>query len=563
MPPPPEPVRAIAYLRQSAARAGESDTDSLSLRSQEARFRQWCDREGATAVAVVSDHDVRGTVADRPGLDELRRRIVAERPDTLWLFSLSRLARDVVIHFSLIRELHTLGIQHIVSETEGAVTDEFFHGIMALMHSKARTEMSAHLKGAFARRARDGGFPVGPTPIAYRRPHTITVTRANGTSYQRETGEPVIDADGAAFVLDLFERFDAGASLHQLACELAAQGPGPRGGSWTRRTVKRILQSPIYAGDIAHHGTVVAHDDRWQIVPRDLWARVQARMRRAVVVRNERARGSWLEGLVWHACGQRMYWQRYTGASPHRRAKGTAGASYPAVPQNQNGVKDDVGGAVRSTGYPVESACAPFAFPHQRLSSIAGQFLCRSYSDTSRCGHGRRIIGARLLETVVRECLLSDLGHLPTPATALETAQERSGGPDGVRTRARIDKALTTAQDRWKRNHERFSAGKLPPDVMDTEDTLLATAERVHAESIAALPQPPDPKRIARAHEELAAMRDVLEHASGERLRVFVEALGTVIVGEDGIGITYMDDAAAFVAVPSRISVPKGGKGFR
>lgn len=508
MPPPPEPVRAIAYLRQSAARAGESDTDSLSLRSQEARFRQWCEREGATAVAVVSDHDVRGTVADRPGLDELRRRIATDRPDTLWLFSLSRLARDVVIHFSLIRELHALGIQHIVSETEGAVTDEFFHGIMALMHSKARTEMSAHLRGAFARRARDGGFPVGPTPIAYRRPHTITVTRANGTSYQRETGEPVIDAEGAAFVLDLFQRFDTGASLHALACELAAQGPGPRGGAWTRRTVKRILQSPIYAGDIAHHGTVVAHDERWQIVPRDLWNRVQARMSRAVVVRNERDRGSWLEGLVWHQCGQRMYWQRY---------------------------------------------------PHGET----GKFLCRSYSDTARCGHGRRIIGAKLLETVVRDCLMRDFADLPTATTALAAAQERSGGPDGVRTRARIDNALTAAQDRWRRNHERFSAGKLPPDVMDAEDARLQESVEKYNSEYNNLPQPPDPRRIAAAHRDLSAMRDVLEHASGERLRGFVEQLGTVVVGEDGIGITYLGDAAAFVSVPTRIVVPVGGKGYR
>lgn len=498
-------TRAIAYCRQSEGRSGETATDSLSIRSQELRFHQWCASNNAIPVAVVSDHDVRGTVADRPGLADLRRAVIEHRPTVLWVISLSRLARDIVIHFSIIRDLQTLGVTRIVSETEGEVTDEFFHGIMALMHSKARKEMSAHLKGAFARRARDGGFPTGPTPLGFARPHRITITRANGTRYERATGEPVIDEPSAELVRDLFHRAAAGESLTAITASLRNAGPGTRGGQWRATTLRRLLTSPIYAGDIAHHGDVVAHDERWAIIDRATWNAVQQRIASNVVVRNTDREHHALEGLVRHDCGQRMYFQ-----------------------------------------------------PDKRGGS---SFICRGQWEGS-CTGERRIIGARLLMAAVRTALTADLGNRAMPATALRMAQDASGGPLAVKRHRALDKRATDAQNRWQRAYERFVAGKIDSALMDTEDATLAATMASVDQDRATIPAPPDPDAIERTAAMLTTVAESMGAASDDRLAQLVRTLGGIVVSAAGVRIDYLPAFAPHLT-PSTVPVPRWGKGVR
>lgn len=291
--------RILVYLRQSEKRGGEDERTSLSIRSQQERAQAYASSVGGTIVRVVTDHDLRGWDADRPGVRELIEAARSERADVVWLFSLARLARDLILQLMICRDLEKAGAGRIVTELEGGIDDPFIRGLYGLMNEKATRETSAHLRASFARRARDGGFPTGRTPMGYTRPHRITIQRANGTSYERQTGEPIIDPEQAAFVRSLYDRFDAGESLHSIASDLAAQGPGPRGGTWERSSVRALLSAPIYAGDIAHKGVVVAHNDAWAIVPRDQWDRVQAKLSRLTVVRRGEL-DSWIEGLVVH-----------------------------------------------------------------------------------------------------------------------------------------------------------------------------------------------------------------------------------------------------------------------
>jgi len=500
--------RVVIYARQSEQRPGEDAKTSLSLRSQEERGKAWVASIGGTVAQVITDHDLRGADADRPGIKTLLDAVKSQRVDIVWLFALSRLARDLILQLMICREIERAGVGRIVSDTEGGIDDPFIRGIYGLMNENATRQTSAHLKNAFARRARDGGFPTGPTPTGFRRPHTITIHRANGTSYERQTGEPLIDPDGAAIILDLFTRFDAGESIHTLAESMAALGPGPRGGQWERSTVRAMLQSPIYTGDIAHHGQVVAHNDAWQIVPRDLFDRVQAKLSRAPVIRRNQI-DSWLEGYVTHVCGQRMYWQSYSKGS-------------------------------------------------------GGMFVCRGLGKTMtvHCTEPRKIIGGQLLETAVRRCLVADFAGVRTPAEALTIAQERSGGTSVVKHRARLDKRLSDAQARWQRMSSRYAVGKLPGDVMDVEDELLATAEREHAEAVAALPKPQSLAAIEQMSQQLSTMTEVIAETSGDRLRTLLATLGTVYVSEHGVRVVYLPEVAPHLPGVV-IAVPRGGKGFR
>lgn len=498
-------LRAIGYLRQSERRIGETGLTSLSIRAQETRFSQWCASSGVTAVGVVSDHDIRGNVADRPGLHELRRRIVEDRVNTVWVISLSRLARDIIIHFSLIRELQTLGITRIYSDTEGEIADEFFHGILALMHAKSKTEQSAHLRGTFARRAKDGGFPVGATPLGYRRPQTIVATRGNGTTYERQTGRPAIDEEGAAIIRRIYASWTAGASAIAIANALDEDRvPTPRGGVWGERYMTKILRNPIYAGDIAHHGVVVAHNDDWQIVERATWDKAQRRFTHLVTVRN--GPDHWLEGLVRHACGQRMYF------APRSNGLG---------------------------GYQCLTA--------RRVRSV-------------HCGIARPSIAISLIDPAVRHALALDLAGVTPAPEALRIAQDLAGGSKASTARAMLDRRLAAAEARWLRNHERFSDGKLPPTVMDQEDVRLELERSAIAQEIAVLPQAPNPVEIGRVSRVLESLAETIPTMSDAELRLALLDLGHVEVGPDGVTMRYSIDPFGVFLAPATIAVKGRGR---
>lgn len=500
------PVRAIGYCRQSEARSGErSALDSLSIRSQEDRFRQWCAANDAHPLGVVADHDLRGSDPARPGLDELRHRITSDGANTLWLISLSRLARDIVLHFSLIREFQSLGITRIVSDTEGEIADEFFHGILALMHQKNRTEMSAHLRGAHARRLRDGAFPSGNAAIGYVRPHTITVTRSDGTAYTRQTGTPVVDQDGADFVRDLFARYASGEPLSAIT-ESLRQETGARGGQWTNTTVRRLLTNPIYRGDIAHKGTVVAHNDDWRIIDDVTWTTVQRRIAGNVVVQhNGRPSHPW-EGVIVHSCSRRMYYQY------DRRSGG-------------------------------------------------GSFRCSGHYDRT-CTDPRPVVGGTILSTAIRRALSLDLEHVEMPLRAHENAQDALGGREAVKRRAALERRERDARARWQRAYDRYAVGKIDGHVMDDEDARLAEALASIAHDREHLPQPISLETLTAAAESLVTVRDVIASATDHELRRFVESVGVVTVSSDGARIAYTG-AIAHLITAHTVPMPAGGRGLR
>jgi DNA invertase Pin-like site-specific DNA recombinase len=498
------PLRVLAYVRQSEAQAGEDAATSLSLRSQEDRFRQWCVDNDATPLGVIADHDLRGHDPARPGIRQLLDDAERLQADAVWVLSLSRFARDHIYQELTWRDLQSRGVTHLISAIESGTSDPFVRGIYGLMHAKSRTEMSAHLKGAFARRARDGGFPVGAAPLGYVRPHAITITRANGTSYDRQTGEPVIDPEAAAFVRDLFHRFATGTGMKAIARSLAGETTR-HGAVWHVHSLRWILTNPIYVGDIQHTGTIVAHNPAWAIVDRATWDRVQDRIAANQGKRGNRGeRKHWLQNLVYHDCGAKAYYQPY--------------------------------GAGRETGY----------------------YGCRTHWAPVKCTAGRRTISATILASLVRDCLRHDIGSRPIAATALQMAQDACGGHDAALTRKRAERALASAKDRWKRNHERFSAGKLPPDVMDTEDVLLQESIEKYNSEYNNLPKPPDPDVFARVDARFTSINQLIDVMTEDELRQTLEPIGVVIVGVDGVTIRYTGDAATLIPHPVVLPVSNG-----
>lgn len=500
---PDDPLRILGYGRQSLARPGENEASSLSLRGQADLFAAECDRRGWVNAGFVVDHDLKGDDPNRPGIHELIERVKAGAVDGVWVTMLNRFSNDYIWQGLTWRQLKQLGVAHLVSYVEGPVEDEFILGIHGLVSGKRITELRVHLKNAFARRAKDGGFPVGSTPLGYARPHRITATRANGTTYDRQTGTPEIDPEDATLVRAIFDRAADGESLRSIAAWLASTVPSARGGNWSAGQVRRILRNPIYCGDVSHNGTVVAHTDAWAIVDRATWDRANARLSRAVVV--HRADRHWLQALVRHACGQRYYFQPY----PRETAEG--------------------------------------------WYRCRGAQLARPYA----CTLPRRSVATRPLTAAVRRCLALDLAAVRPASEAVARAHELAGGPAALRARAELDKRLRTAEAEHGRMLLRYRRGRLAEDAMDREDELLAAERAAVAAAIAALPQAPNLDAIAETGALLGMLAAELPAMTDWELRPILTELGEAVVSEAGVRIAYAVDPHGIFVRPATVPLAR------
>lgn len=192
-------------------------------------------------------------------------------------------------------------------------------------------------------------------------------------------------------------------------------------------------------------------------------------------------------------------------------------------------------------------------------------FVCRSHgSAVGLCDHGRRISGAKLLETAVRSAIVADIGNRRTSTDALTYARELAGGRDAVRARARIDKELADARARHRRYDERFGDGHLSSARMDEEDARLRAVEAAYPAKIAALPAPPNVAAIDALSATLTRLSDYVPTMTGDEMRTLLDDLSaSVVVSDAGVRLVYGIDPHEAILTGACRRLPKWGKGVR
>jgi site-specific DNA recombinase len=238
------PLRAVAYVRLSRHKAGESKTDRRNSEVGLDTQRAGCERAiaalGGTVVAVEEDV-ISGDRLDRPGLWRAIERIVAGEANALIVYSLDRFGRDQNQQGVAVIEIKRAG-GRLLSATEnleeGPMGDfmRSVYGLAAALElSKIRERTSRAFDAKFRTTARYK--PSMRPPYGYRK---VGVKEA--TTYEIEPAE-------AAIVRRIFEERAAGASLRRIAVGLDRDGiPTPAGGGvWGQSTLNRILDRPAYA----------------------------------------------------------------------------------------------------------------------------------------------------------------------------------------------------------------------------------------------------------------------------------------------------------------------------
>lgn len=292
--------RAGLYVRVSAVmgRAGE---DFLSPSIQADTMRTAAARAGHTVVEVWEDIDVSGRSMERPALAEAMTAAREGRIDVLWVYDLSRFARNAAGALAELAVIEKTGVE-VLSATETldrkTSSGRLTAGVLLLLAEHYSDLVGDRWRGVIAANA-ERGVLHGKAPIGYVRTERRTVVP-----------DPVL---GPAMT-EAFRRAAAGESIQLLAREMSRMV----GRAIMPTTVRLALRSPTYLGLVRHKGQVLPgrHEP---LTDRETWDLVQLRLAAAAQIppRSKEARYA-LAGLVkCGGCG-RALWRRL----PNKRMKG-------------------------------------------------------------------------------------------------------------------------------------------------------------------------------------------------------------------------------------------------
>ncbi len=280
-PPPLAPglTRAALYARVSTREQADQET---SIPAQLAEGRRRLYAEGWLAGSEFADPGYTGTNMDRPGLQAMLAAARRREFEVLLIHKSDRLSREEMDFLVIKAELAQHGVR-IASVTEPFVggshpMDEMMEtlarGFNKLYISNLRAEVHKRLKANA-----EAGYANGWPPYGYRWADLS----------KRRSGWAVDDA-ADPWALYLFARFaEGGVTFAALARELNARGVPPPTASadvanrmphaaasgWVPWTIKKMLGSRLYRGEIHYQGDWLpgAHP---ALVDADTFARVQA-----------------------------------------------------------------------------------------------------------------------------------------------------------------------------------------------------------------------------------------------------------------------------------------------
>jgi DNA invertase Pin-like site-specific DNA recombinase len=485
-------TRAIMYCRQSKGRAGEDSSDALSLEAQEASILRYCQQREYAVVRTIRDHDISGERWDRPGIKDLLKAAESGEADVVVVFKLSRFSRDALYQEVTHRELKTRGVK-LESVTESGVDRPLMRMVYGGMNQEANEQHRETLRSNFEARARRGLHHAKP-PYGYR------AERDGRRSVMR------VEPEQAEVVQRIYQLRADGLSVIKIADRLNAEGvPSKNGNPWYQSTLRKMLNNASYAGYATLRGEVIGDLDPEHmpaIVERPLWQQVQRSFVYGERIPRNKATRSWLEGLVRHSCGRKMFlqWQHNTNA-----ASFVCTASY------------------------VEAAM--------------------------RCRDRPNSIKASVLEQAVRRCVELDFAHgFRDEVDAINARAARMGKPQAVNERERLEKRIVDTRASIERAREMVYRGHADELWLVGVTAKLDAELKEIAEQLAVYVDVPTPADLRPMVKYLDSIGDSFPVFPDEKKRAVLSALGVVRYQGGRIRIEYHPGYAYLFPNPTVVS---------
>jgi site-specific DNA recombinase len=234
--------KVVGYCRVST----ENQKEEGTIEIQEKALKGYVDKSDYELVRIFKDEGISGSseLENRPGLAELFNFIETERDiKGVLIFKLDRLARDLYIQEHLIKKLELLNKELIsIKEPDLSSKDPMrkaFRQFMGIVSELEKAFITLRLTGGRINKAQKGGFAGGSTAMGY-------LSKNKELKIDKEQAETI----KMIFKMKRYKKM----SLRGIARELNKLNIPTSGGKgkWHGRTIKYILENPIYKG-IAHY----------------------------------------------------------------------------------------------------------------------------------------------------------------------------------------------------------------------------------------------------------------------------------------------------------------------
>lgn len=250
--------RVFVYLRVSTTEQAE---EGYSLKEQEERLRKYCEAMDWVLVKIYTDGGFSGATLDRPALQQMVKDIEKGDADLVLVDKLDRMSRSQFDTLYLIRKVFEANNVAFVSRAEAFDTSTPFGramvGILAVFAELERERLKERTADGRKGRAEEGKWKGGPPPTGY--------------NYDKVSGFLEVNKYEAEQVKMVIEMFNNRTPVHAIMTRMNNKGYRTQHGEWTESTVKRVVASRVYLGEMLWQGewikgghTAISTEEAWQ-----------------------------------------------------------------------------------------------------------------------------------------------------------------------------------------------------------------------------------------------------------------------------------------------------------
>ena len=295
---PSRKLRCAVYTRKSSEEGLDMTFNSLDAQREacEAYVASQKPEGWVSMDDRYDDGGISGATLERPALERLRADIEAGRVDIVVVYKIDRLSRSLMDFAKLIEVFETHGVTFVSITQQFNTTTPMGRLTLNILLSFAQFEREVtaeRIRDKIAASRRKGMWMGGNPPLGY----------------DVKDRKLVVNAEEAALVREIFERFTTCGSATALARTLRAEGVvTKRGKPIDKGTLYRLINNRVYLGEAVHKGTAYPGEHE-AIVPCALWDKVHAVLKESPRARANITRAqtpALLKGIVFGADGRAM-----------------------------------------------------------------------------------------------------------------------------------------------------------------------------------------------------------------------------------------------------------------
>ncbi len=331
--------RCAIYTRKSSEEGLEQDFNSLHAQREacEAFIKSQTGEGWRLVKTAYDDGGLSGGTMERPALqrllEDIRRRLV----DVVVVYKVDRLTRSLADFAKMVEVFDAHGVSFVAVTQQFNTTTSMGRLTLNVLLSFAQFEREVtgeRIRDKIAASKRKGMWMGGVTPLGYDvRDHKLVVNPAE-----------------AATVKHIYERYLELGSVRLLRGDLerrriiskvrvSKSGVRSGGRQFSRGALYQMLSNPIYLGEIRHKKE--RHPGQHEpIVGRELWEKVQRRLRDQAATHRERptkAPPSPLAGKLFDESGEPLYVQGAVKGACHYRYYVSRGLVRGSAQDDQRG----------------------------------------------------------------------------------------------------------------------------------------------------------------------------------------------------------------------------------